>query len=47
MAYNIWIVAASILKAVLDLEIKIKFLNRNHILQIASGLQTKYQAARL
>ncbi len=45
MAYDIWIVVASILETVLDLEVSIKFLNSNHISQTASGFQTQCQAA--
>ncbi len=46
MAYDIWIVVAGIFEAILELEIWIKFLKNNHILQNSSGLQTKYQVAK-
>ena len=43
MTYDIWIIATGVLEAVLDLEVWIKFLNSNHILQTAKGLQTQGQ----
>lgn len=46
MAYNIWIIAASIFKVVLDLKIWIKFFNSNYISQSASKLQIQCQAAK-
>lgn len=47
MAYNISIIAVAMIKAVLDLEVWIKFFNSNYILQTAGGLPTQYQIAKL
>ena len=46
MDYDIWIVITGIFKVVLDLEVRIKFLNSNHISQQAVKLEHKYTTTR-